>query len=97
MQKHEYVKRGETKAVNIDFTFMFPSTAYFVNVNMLIEFTLLGQVIPTRFDVNPYRLSTFNKQFDNESTRVIDFFKFLLVLYTIWAVLTDLAKYKSCS
>ena len=31
---------GNTKSVDFDFSFLFPSTSYFVNVNILFEFSL---------------------------------------------------------
>jgi len=37
----EYINGG-TKAVDIDFSFMYPSTSYFVNVNILFEFSIQG-------------------------------------------------------
>ena len=40
MQANGYIKIGQTKAINIDFTYMFPRKGIFVNVNMLLEFTL---------------------------------------------------------
>ena len=60
MYQYNYIKIGATKAIDIDFTYLFPRKGIFVNVNMLLEFTMQGQVIPTRFDVMPYKLSPFN-------------------------------------
>ena len=60
MRDHDYIQIGETKAINIDFTYMFPHKGIFININMLLEFTLHGYVIPTRFDVQPYKLSPYN-------------------------------------
>ena len=42
MQRDEYVEIGKTKAVNIDFSFAYPATNYYVAVNMLIEFSSMG-------------------------------------------------------
>ena len=39
MMSNGYFKAGATKMLNIDFTFIFPSTKYFVSANMLIEFS----------------------------------------------------------
>lgn len=64
---------------------------------MLLEFTLHGQVIPTRFDVYPYKLSPFHRHMNMEAQIVIDVFKAFLVLYIIWTIMSDLAKYKSIS
>ena len=65
---------------------------------MLLEFTIIGQVIPTRLDIIPYRQSPYySLQESNRETQFIDILKSLLVVYTFWAVLTDLAKYKTCS
>ena len=39
----DYIKAGATKAIDIDFTILWPGETYvFVNVNMLIEFTGIG-------------------------------------------------------
>ena len=51
LHKSDYIRIGETKAVNIDYSVLFPSTGIFINVNLLVEFTHLGQLLPTRFDV----------------------------------------------
>jgi hypothetical protein len=42
MKSNRYINLGATKMVLIDFGFMFPSSTYFVNVNMLFEFSSLG-------------------------------------------------------
>lgn len=97
MRQHNYIKIGQTKAIDIDFTYLFPRIGLFVNVNMLLEFTLQGQVIPTRFDVLPYKLSPFYRHNDIQAQIIIDIFKAFLVLYIIWTIMTDLAKYKSIS
>lgn len=52
---------------------------------MMFEFTSMGQVIPTRIDVMPYKLSPFTR-YKEDSTSVVDGVKFLLVLYTFYAV-----------
>jgi hypothetical protein len=36
---------------------MFPSSHLFVTTMMLMEFTSTGQVIPTRLDVIPFKMS----------------------------------------
>lgn len=59
LREMDYLSIGETKAVNIDFSVMYPSTAIFINVNLLVEFTHLGQLLPTRFDIAYYQLSSF--------------------------------------
>jgi hypothetical protein len=65
MKSNRYINLGGTKMVSIDFGFMFPSSTYFVNVNMLFEFSSLGQVIPTRFEATPFKLSSFSPAGDN--------------------------------
>ena len=57
----------------------------YMSVNMLIEFTTTGQVIPTRFDVLPYKLSPF-ATYKEDNTSSIDLQKFMLVLYTFFIV-----------
>lgn len=51
LQGSNFIVIGETKAVNIDFSVLYPQRALYINVNMLVEFTHFGQLIPTRFDV----------------------------------------------
>jgi hypothetical protein len=81
MRNNRYITLGATKAVNIEFVLMFPSSSYFVAVNMLFEFSSLGQVIPTRFEVLPFKISAFSTAGDNR-VKAIDTLKGLLVLYT---------------
>lgn len=52
---------------------------------MMVEFTSMGQVIPTRIDVLPYKFSPF-ASFKEDATSSIDIMKFLLVLYTFYCV-----------
>mmetsp|Transcript_8188 Transcript_8188/g.12555 ORF Transcript_8188/g.12555 Transcript_8188/m.12555 type:complete len:337 (-) Transcript_8188:83-1093(-) len=95
MRSREYVKLGATKAVNIDFSLAFPSTAYFVNVNLLLEFTQQGQVVPSRIDVQPFKLSPFASH--NHESAVIDVLIFLLVIYTTYVVVQNFTSYSSLS
>ena len=88
MQKEDYLVAGETKMIDIDFSVVYPSTSYFVSVNMLIEISLTGQVIPTRIDIMPYKLSAFTTH-NSGPTKTIDLLKFLLVIYTFYAVLVN--------
>ena len=83
----EYISGG-TKAIDIDFSFMYPSISYFVNVNILFEFTIYGQVIPTRFDVRSYKLSSFAGHNIDDSLKAIDTLKFMLVIYTFYNVVS---------
>jgi len=59
MEDQNYIKKGSTKMINIDFSLSYPSTSYFISVNMMIEFTNQGEVIPTRIDILPLKLSAF--------------------------------------
>jgi hypothetical protein len=54
------IEIGKTKAINIEFSILYPSTPYFIDIDMLIEFTIQGQAISTRFDIVPYILSPFS-------------------------------------
>ena len=85
MKQNKYVELGKTKMVDIDYAICIPHLQYFLSVNMMFEFTSMGQVIPTRIDVMPYKLSPFTK-YKEDSTSFIDGLKFLLVLYTFYAV-----------
>jgi hypothetical protein len=38
---------------------VFPSSGFFLSVDLLIEFTPQGLVIPSRFDVYPFKFSGF--------------------------------------
>ena len=71
--------------VDVDFTMAIPASAYYVAVNMLFEFNPYGQVIPTRIDILPYKLSPF-AEYKEDQTATIDFLKFMLVIYTAYAV-----------
>lgn len=94
MMQNNYIVLGKTKMVDMDFSVLYPSTSYFVNVNMLVEFSTMGQVIPTRIDVLPYKLSAF-AEFNPDATKTIDVLKMLLVLYTCYAVLVNICGQKS--
>ena len=59
MNLNGFIKIGRTKMVDVDFTMAIPASAYYVAVNMLFEFNPYGQVIPTRIDILPYKLSPF--------------------------------------
>ena len=39
MKYNKYIDYGPTKAIDIDYSLVFPSTGYFVSVNMLFEFS----------------------------------------------------------
>ena len=42
MMQNNYIELGKTKMVDMDFSVLYPSTSYFVNVNMLVEFSTMG-------------------------------------------------------
>lgn len=42
MMENKYIELGKTKMVDMDFSVLYPSTSYFVNVNMLVEFSTMG-------------------------------------------------------
>jgi hypothetical protein len=85
MKNNKYIELGKTKLIDIDFALSIPSLTYFLSVNMMFEFTSMGQVVPTRIDVMPYKLSPFTR-FKEDNTSITDAAKFLLVLYTFYAV-----------
>jgi len=88
MKRNNFIEVGKTKAVDMDFTLVFPSKSYFVNVNMLVEFTPQGRVIPTRMDVSPYKMSAF-AGYNESPVKSIDTMKFVLVIYTAYCVLIN--------
>lgn len=89
MQINGYIEYGPTKAINIDYSLSFPATGYFISVNMLFEFSAQGQIIPTRLDVSPYKLSGFADH--NETpTLTYDLLKQSLVIYTMYVVYQNL-------
>lgn len=85
MQHDKYILQMATKMVNIDFSLLYPSTEFFVNVNMLIEFTNKGQVIPTRMDIQPYKMSSFS-DFGDVHLGEIDVIRIMLIIYTGYVV-----------
>jgi hypothetical protein len=42
MEKEGYIELGKTKAIDIEFSFSYPATNFYVAVNMLIEFSSMG-------------------------------------------------------
>jgi hypothetical protein len=73
--------------VIINFNYLYPSSEYFVSVIMMFEFSGVGQVIPTRFDASPFRMSGFAKNNNSKSVQYVDGLKFVLVVYTAYAVI----------
>jgi hypothetical protein len=71
--------------IDIGFNVLFPSDAYYVSVNLLVEISSMGQVIPTRLDVLPYKMGAYAR-YKEDNTGVIDGLKFVLVIYTCYAV-----------
>ena len=90
----KYIKIGPTKIVDIDFSLSFPTSSYFVAVNMLLEFTPQGQVVPTRIDILPYKFGAFAK-YNIDPTGTIDIFKFMLVIYTVTIVVQNFMALKT--
>jgi hypothetical protein len=54
---------------------------------MVFEFSGVGQVIPTRFDAQPFRMSGFAKNNNSKEVQYVDGLKFVLVVYTAYAVI----------
>jgi hypothetical protein len=94
MRHNKYIKIGPTKIVDIDFSLIFPTSSYFVAVNMLLEFTPQGQVVPTRIDILPYKFGAFAK-YNIDPTGTIDIFKFMLVIYTVTIVVQNFMALKT--
>ena len=95
MMQYDYIQEGETKAVDVDFTMMWPGsgeTYIYVNVNLLIEFSVDGQVIPTRFDLRPIKLSPFSPQNPDHSLLVLEVFRIILVLQVVVSLMMELRK-----
>jgi hypothetical protein len=66
--------------LSIDFQLYYPPNDYHISVMMLFEFLPTGQIVPTRFDCLPYKLSGF-AEVSNDSKGLLDVVKFLLNLY----------------
>merc|ERR1719460_2900934 len=95
MRKH-FIEYGATKAIDIDFSLCFPDTGFFVGVNILFEFSTSGQIIPTRMDILPYRISAFSP-YCADINQIIDTLKIMLVVYTIQVVVANFMKSKTCA
>lgn len=72
--------------VDIDINLAIPATNYFVSINMLFEFTPLGQIIPTRIDTLPYKLSPF-ATYKEDITSLLDWIKVGLNFYNVYAII----------
>ena len=94
LKSSNYLSIGPSKIVNIDFTLFFPSTGYFLSINMLFEMTVQGQVVPTRMDILPYKYSAFASN-NIDPTGPIDVMKIMLVIYTVTVVCQNFKKQKS--
>ena len=42
MRDENYIKLGQTKMIDIDFSLSIPASTWFVAVNMVLEFTTAG-------------------------------------------------------
>ena len=80
LRDNNYISIGETKAIDIDYSVLYPQTSLFVNVNMLVEFTHMGQALPTRKDVAFYKLGSFH-EYGRQNLRIADTIRFCLVLF----------------
>jgi hypothetical protein len=78
--------------IDIDFTMMFPVSRIFVNVNLMFEFTQIGQVLPSRIDILPYKMSSFATH-NKDINSTIDVLKFILVIFTFISLLTTFQGY----
>lgn len=94
MRAASYIRIGQTKALNIDFTWLFQSTGIFVNFNALIEFHTLNIIIPTRFDVQSYQESPFEKSIFQSRASLIEAIKILLVAYQAWEIVQHIKSYR---
>jgi hypothetical protein len=81
-----WLEIGPTKMVAIEFAQIIPATNYFTTVLMLFEFTALGQVIPSRLEIMPYKLSPFSS-FKEDVTSTLDLLKVFLNLYNVYSVI----------
>ena len=88
MREHEYLAIGPTKVVIIDFQMYYPSIDYYLSVMMLFEFLPSGQIIPTRLDCQPYKISGFAKS-SKKGKAVLDIVKFLLNIYNLQFVVMN--------
>lgn len=52
-------------------------------------------VVPTRFDITPYRLSPFHDNIFKNDTGIFEVFKFILVIYQAWEVLNYIKSHKT--
>lgn len=95
MRQGQFTEGGATKAVIINFNYLYPSSEYFVSCLMVFEFSGVGQVIPTRFDAQPFRMSGFAKNNNSKEVQYVDGLKFVLVVYTAYAVIQIFGTYKT--
>lgn len=85
MEDGNWIEIGPTKMIAIEISQFVPASKYFASVLCLFEFTALGQIIPARIDIMPYRLSPFSS-YKNDITQYLDAFKFVLNLYNIKSI-----------
>jgi len=93
MHDEGFIDIGSTKMVNIDFSMSFPQTGYFIGVNVLFEFTSTGEVVPTKLEILPYKISSFSP-FNSDGNFYIDSLKFLLVIYTAYCIHSNFKRSK---
>ena len=90
MRQYDYIQHGETKGVDIDFTVLWPGEVYaYINVNMLVEFTVEGLAVPTRLDLRPMKLPPFSSMSKDEGLLVLEVFRFMLFLQVVYSVLAN--------
>lgn len=91
LKSQKYIEPGASRALNIDFTLLYPSSRYFINVELLIEFTRFGDVITTRQDIAPYLISPFSKNITTPM-QYVTAIKLILLFYTIIKVVAQVRK-----
>lgn len=93
MRELDYIKAGATKAINIDFTMLWPGETYvFVNVNILLEISQQGQVIPSKLGILPYTMSPFSSDNPDKGDTWIAVMRIILLMQTLTSVISDLRK-----
>jgi hypothetical protein len=95
MKQNRFIEMGGTKAIIINFNYLYPSSETFINVLIMFEVSTLGQVVPVRFEASPFKMSGFAKNNQKSPAGLIDALKFVLVVYTANAVVHVFQSYKT--
>lgn len=91
LEKEHFISRGRTKMLAMEAGVLYPSNHLFASVFMMIECGSRGDCLPVRFDVYPFRMSSFA----SNSTDDMFYYEIAKLIFTLLYVYRVFQKYNS--